>query len=109
MVRKTQIGAAVQGNVKAKVALFLGTTVGCFSVMEGCEKNVDAGHAAWLAARGVSSWCIARKEPLAKQLVPNDGTQETIFSTFTQTNPAHVVAEIMQFAGKGKRLGEVRQ
>ena len=35
--------------------------------------------------------------------------QETIFPTFTQTNPAHVLAEIVQFAGKGKRLGEVMQ
>jgi hypothetical protein len=87
--------------------LALGRNVAPLSYMQGSQKFVDVRYAAWLNARGISSWCIARNKSIARQLVPNDGSQETIFSTFTQTNPTHVVAEILQFAGKGQRLGEV--
>jgi hypothetical protein len=88
------------------VMLALGRNVPPLSYMMGSQKFVDVRYARWLCEQGVKSWCLARSHKIADELRVSSGRHETIFKTFTRNSPDHVIAEIVQFAGKGLDIGK---
>ena len=86
--------------------LALGRNVPPLSYMMGSQKFVDVRYARWLCEQGVKSWCLARSHKIADELRVSSGRHETIYKTFTRKSPDHVIAEIVQFAGKGLGIGK---
>ena len=89
--------------------LALGRNVAPFDYMAGSQKFVDVRYARWLHAQGIDSWCLAHPRRFVEEMRVSEGKHETIYKSFTVRSPDHVVAEIQEFAGKGRFVGLVRQ
>lgn len=87
------------------VVVALGRNIAPFSFMRGSQKFVDVRYAKWLLARGVDSWCLAHRKGFLGEISLSDGPAETIYANFTRNSPAHVIAEILEFAGKNAKVG----
>lgn len=85
--------------------LALGKNVAPLAFMQGSQKFVDVRYAKWLSAKGIDSWCLAHRRNFIGEIAPATSRTETIHSSFTRRSPHYVIAEILEFAGKGAKVG----
>lgn len=85
--------------------LALGKNLAPFSVMQSSQKFVDVRYGRWLHAKGLDCWCLAHRKGFIAEIPPSEGRGETIYDTFTQRSPDHVISEILEFAGKNPKVG----
>ena len=103
--RQTVLATTCVDQLGTGAVLALGKNIAPFSFMRGSQKFVDVRYAKWLQARGVDCWCLAHRKGHIGEIKMPDGPAETIHANFTRRSPAHVVAEIREFAGKSAKVG----
>jgi hypothetical protein len=86
----------VVDQIATKAAILRGEDMPPYDYMEGSQKYVDVRLARWCFERGIRPVLLPRPGGWIGEIQ----FDETIFGTFTRTNPPEVAAEIMQYAFK---------
>ncbi|MFQ1699281.1 hypothetical protein ACJ5NV_01665 [Loktanella agnita] len=94
--------AVIVDQIGTGTAILRGSDTPSYDYMRDSQKFVDVRFAKWAFDRGLSSVVLPKDDDWLKPI----RYEETIWETFTQSNPPHVNAEIMSFAFKSPRLGE---
>lgn len=87
------------------VSVLSGNFMPPYDYMKGSERFVDVRLALWCFENGVTPLCLPRAQAWIKQMEIED----SIYRSFTLSDPQNVADEIWRFAFKVPHSGEIAQ